>query len=91
MFDATRVTMAAACSDANAWAHTDTPPSGSLGFMSTCPGCKDVRFQRGYGFRSLVRLLVDNQPIEAYCAICNELWQITGNERAELAWLLLAD
>jgi len=76
---------------AKAWAHTDYPLSDSLRFMSTCPTCKDVRFQQGYGFRALVRFLVDNQPIEAYCAACNESWPITADERAELAWLLLTN
>jgi hypothetical protein len=59
--------------------------------MSTCPTCKDVRCQQFYGFRTLVRFLVDNQPIEAYCAACNEFWPISANERARLAWLLLTD
>jgi hypothetical protein len=44
-----------------------------------------------YGFRTLVRILVDDQPIEAYCAACNEFWPISANERARLAWLLLTD
>jgi hypothetical protein len=59
--------------------------------MSTCPTCKDVRYQQSYGFRSLVRSLVDNQPIEAYCAICKEFWPISACERADLAWLLLTE
>jgi hypothetical protein len=80
-----------ASSGTKAWAHTDNPPPDSLGFTATCHTCKDVRFQQGYGFRTLVRFLVDNQPIEAYCAVCNEYWSINANERAELAWLLLTD
>ena len=71
-----------------AWSPTGDPWLESLRFMSTCPSCKDVR-EQGYGFRSLVRSLVDNQPIEAYCAVCSEYWPINVNERAELAWLLL--
>jgi hypothetical protein len=50
-----------------------------------------VRSQQIYGFRTLVRFLVDNQPIEAYCAVCKQFWPITANERAELAWLLVTD
>jgi len=50
-----------------------------------------VRFQQIYGFRALVTFLVQNQPIEAYCALCEEFWPITANELAELAWLLLTD
>jgi hypothetical protein len=71
--------------------HTDIRLPDSLGFMSTCPTCKDVRCQQTYGFRTLVRFLVDNQPIEAYCAACNKFWPIRSSERAELAWLLLTD
>jgi hypothetical protein len=61
----------------------------SLGFVSTCPNCKDARFQPGYSFHGLVTFLVSSQPIEAYCAVCNEFWPISANDRAELAWLLL--
>jgi len=50
-----------------------------------------VRLQHAYGFRALVSFLVDNQPIEAYCAVCNAYWPINVDERAELAWLLLTD
>jgi hypothetical protein len=91
VFDDTGAIMAAVSSGTKAWARADTPPSDSLEFMSSCPGCKDVRFQQSYDFRALVRLLVDDQPIEAYCAVCNEFWPITANERAELAVLLLTD
>ena len=80
-----------ATSGTKGWAYTDIRLPDSLGFMSTCPNCKDVRSQQIYGFRTLVRFLVDNQPIEAYCAVCKEFWPITANERAELAWLLVTD
>jgi hypothetical protein len=80
-----------ASSGANAWGHTDNPLLDSLRFTATCPACRDVRFQQGYGFRTVVRLLVDDQPIEAYCAVCNESWPINADDRAELAWLLLTE
>ena len=80
-----------ASSGTKACAHTDIRLPGSLGFMSTCPNCKDVRSLQIYGFRTLVSSLVDNQPIEAHCAVCSEFWAINANERAELAWLLLTD
>ena len=67
------------------------PLLDSLSFVSTCPNCKDVRYQQSYAFRTLVRSLVHNQPIEAYCATCDEFWSINANERAELALLLLTD
>lgn len=80
-----------ASSGAQVWARTDDSLLDSLRFTAVCPACKDVRFQQGYGFRTVVRLLVDSQPIEAYCAVCNEHWQITADERAELAWLILTE
>ena len=91
MFDATRVTMGAASSSSKAWAYTDNLLSDLLRFIATCPGCKDMRFQQGYSFRTLVTLLVSDQPIVAHCAVCNEFWPITANERAELALLLVTD
>jgi hypothetical protein len=75
----------------NAWAHTDNPVLDSLRFMAKCPSCQDGRFQQGYGFRTLVRRLVDNRPIEGYCAACNESWPINAGERAALAWRLLTE
>jgi len=78
-------------SDTKTLAHADNPLPDALHFTATCPACKDVRFQQGYGFRALVRSLVDDQPIEAYCAVCNEHWPVSANERAELAWLLITD
>lgn len=71
--------------------HSENLLRDSLRFMSTCPTCKDVRYQQSYGFRALVRSLVDNQPIEAYCAVCKEFWPISAFERADLAWLLLTE
>jgi hypothetical protein len=50
-----------------------------------------MRSQQSYAFRALVGFLVSNQPIEAYCAVCNEFWAISPNERADLAWILLTE
>jgi hypothetical protein len=50
-----------------------------------------MRPQQNYGFRTVVGFLVSNQPIEAHCAVCNEFWPISANERAELAWMLLTE
>jgi hypothetical protein len=73
------------------WAHTDNTLLDSVSFMSTCPNCKVMRPQRNYGFRTLVGFLVSNQQIEAHCAVCNEFWPMSANERAELAWMLLTE
>ena len=57
----------------------------SVPFMSTCPKCKDLRYQQGFGDRTLRRLLSRNHPIEAYCVVCGEFWPISATERSELA------
>jgi hypothetical protein len=57
----------------------------SVPFMSACSKCKDLRYQQGYGERTLRRLLDRNHPIEAYCVVCGEFWPISANERSELA------
>ena len=78
-------------SDTKAWAHTNDRMPDSVGFVSMCPNCKDTRFQRGYSFRTLVTFLVSDQPVEAYCPVCNVFWPINANERSALAWMLLTD
>ena len=57
----------------------------SVLFLSMCPNCKDVRSQRGFSNRSLLRLLERRLPIEAYCVICDQFWQISAPERDALA------
>jgi hypothetical protein len=64
---------------------TDAGLFMSSSFVSVCPRCKDVRSQRGFGGRTLIRLLQHNQPIEAYCVVCDEFWPISASERAALA------
>jgi hypothetical protein len=53
--------------------------------MSMCPICKDVRDQGGFGARTLIRILKNNQAIEAWCVVCGGRWEIAESERAELA------
>lgn len=53
-------------------------------FESTCPACKYERIQR-CSRNGLARLLHHGHPVEAYCAMCDEYWQITARERARLA------
>ena len=80
-----------ASSGVKPWAHTGNTLLDSVVFMSTCPNCKVMCPQQNYGFRTLVGCLVSNHPLEAHCAVCNEFWPITANERAELAWMLLTE
>jgi hypothetical protein len=66
------------------------PPIELTPFAAVCPKCKDVRFQRGYTPRSLFRLLGRNQPIEAYCVVCDAFWPISAKERRALVERLLS-
>lgn len=67
----------------------DTFLLDSFRFLSLCPKCKDVRSQGGFGSRTLLRLLTRDHPIEAYCVICDDFWEIGASERAELAHRLI--
>ena len=69
----------------------DTFLLDSFRFLSPCPKCKDVRSQGGFGSRTLLRLLIRNQPIEAYCVVCDEFWEIRASERATLAQRLIGE
>jgi hypothetical protein len=52
--------------------------------VSTCPRCGDERAQ-WYSDRALFKLLRRGHPIEGYCVICQEYWQLNGHERSDLA------
>ena len=69
----------------------DTFLLDSFRFLSLCPKCKDVRSQGGFGSRTLLRLLTRNHPIEAYCVVCDEFWEIRASERAALAQRLIGE
>jgi hypothetical protein len=87
----TAKTIHLASSDTKASAHSNDQVPDAVGFVSMCPNCKDARCQRGYSFRTLVTFLVSDQPVEAYCPVCNDFWPIDANERSALAWMLLTD
>jgi hypothetical protein len=53
-------------------------------FVSACPRCGDERAQ-WYSDRALSTLLRRGHPIEGYCVICQEYWQLNSHERSELA------
>jgi hypothetical protein len=53
-------------------------------FVSTCPRCEDERVQ-WYSQRALTTLLRRGHPIEGYCVMCQEYWQLDSRERSELA------
>jgi hypothetical protein len=52
--------------------------------VSTCPRCGDERAQ-WYSDRALYRLLRRDHPVEAYCVLCQEYWQLESHERGTLA------
>jgi hypothetical protein len=62
----------------------DAPGRGRIPFMSPCPKCTQVRLQRGYNRKSLLRLLDQGYPVEAYCETCDEFWPISAKERGAL-------
>ena len=66
-------------------ASTDMPVLEPESFCSVCPACQDARVQGGYTRTSLLRLLLRNRPIDAYCVMCNQYWPISAQERARLA------
>ena len=54
-------------------------------FSSECPKCGNERVQPGYSSDELVELLREGSDIEAYCVSCDESWQISTEERADLS------
>jgi len=52
--------------------------------VSACPRCRHERAQ-WYTPGALRRLLNGGHPLEAYCTICDEYWQVSAHERAGLA------
>jgi hypothetical protein len=57
--------------------------SRSIAFASTCPSCKRELPQE-FVVAVLRRLLQCGCPIEAYCASCDDFWQIDPLKRVEL-------
>jgi hypothetical protein len=54
-------------------------------FMATCPKSKDLRSQAAHGCRVLIQLLDEDQPIEARCNVCGDVWTVSDPDRARLA------
>lgn len=69
----------------------DTTPTPSLesqaksdapiNFVSSCPVCGQKRVQYAYTRGALVRLLENNQIIDAYCRRCDVVWPVSTQER----------
>ncbi len=54
-------------------------------FSSECPKCSHERAQPGYSPDELLELLEEGAVIEAYCMSCDEHWEVSTEERADLA------
>ncbi len=54
-------------------------------FSAECPNCGNDRVQTAYARDELIELLNEGADIEAYCVSCDEHWQISTEERADLA------
>jgi len=50
-----------------------------------CPKCGQERSQEDYERDELTQLLHTGAPIEAYCGSCDEHWELSTEERADLA------
>ncbi|MBV8145670.1 MAG: hypothetical protein JO184_11735 [Gammaproteobacteria bacterium] len=70
---------------APAWTRPDEVLLQSARFVSTCPSCRDHRWQLRYSARALIRMLHREQPIEASCGVCDSSWPISEAERTRIA------
>ena len=70
-------------------AQADARMHEAIPFLATCPKCKHRRPQDGYMRGELLKLLSDGQPVEAYCATCDDFWSISRQECSRLATALM--
>lgn len=52
--------------------------------VSTCPRCGNEQAQ-WYSLRALSTLLRRGHPVEGYCVVCQDYWQLDRQERSDLA------
>jgi hypothetical protein len=57
-------------------------------FASTCPRCRSDSIQ-WYSHLALFTRLRRGDPVEGYCVMCRECWQLSSNECHALAQELL--
>jgi hypothetical protein len=53
--------------------------------LSECPKCGEHRLQHGHDPDELIQQLRTGAAIQAYCMACDERWDISTVERADLA------
>jgi hypothetical protein len=56
-------------------------------FTSTCPRCEREQTQ-SFTRASLRRLLDAGYPVEGYCVMCDQFWELSSRERLQLAKIL---
>ena len=59
-----------------------------LRITSECPNCGEERVQVGYEQSELIQLLRTGAMIDAYCMACDEHWELSVEERADITRLL---
>ena len=52
--------------------------------MSTCPRCGNEQAQ-WYSRLALLTLLGRGHPVDGYCVVCQENWQLSADEQRSLA------
>jgi hypothetical protein len=55
-----------------------------ISFMSSCPRCGHEQTQ-WYSRLALLTLLGRARPVDGYCVVCQENWQLSPPERHSLA------
>lgn len=63
----------------------------NISFFSVCPACKHARLQNGYTRGELSASLDTGRAIDAYCLMCDVVWQIDGQERFLISAQLAPD
>jgi hypothetical protein len=59
-------------------------PGTRIPFVSTCPRCGSEQTQ-WYSHLALTTVLWRGHPVEGYCLVCQEYWQLDSHERSDLA------
>jgi hypothetical protein len=64
--------------------HAATATGMRIPFVATCPGCGCQQTQ-WCSHLALHTRLRRGHPVEGYCVVCQEYWQLRGEERDRLA------
>ena len=55
-----------------------------ISLVSVCPRCGHEQPQ-WYSHTAILTLLRRGDPVEGYCVVCQEYWQLDSHERTHLA------